>query len=114
MNSIMDLAALFVDFDAYFASAEQHMQPHLRGKPVGIAPVLAETSCCIAASYEAKASKSTKRAVKSIILFNRTVLQEVMQVNHGLLITVLRCWLGCLAPATRCPESCSLLLQIAP
>ena len=51
----MDLAALFVDFDAYFASAEQHMQPHLRGKPVGIAPVLAESSCCIAASYEAKA-----------------------------------------------------------
>ena len=55
MNSIMDLTALFVDFDAYFASAEQHMQPHLRGKPVGVAPVLAETSCCIAASYEAKA-----------------------------------------------------------
>ena len=51
----MELAALFVDFDAYFASAEQHMQPHLRGKPVGIAPVLAESSCCIAASYEAKA-----------------------------------------------------------
>jgi len=50
----MDLAALFVDFDAYFASAEQHMQPYLRGKPVGVAPVLAESSCCIAASYEAK------------------------------------------------------------
>ena len=49
------LTALFVDFDAYFASAEQHLQPHLRGKPVGVAPVLAESSCCIAASYEAKA-----------------------------------------------------------
>ena len=49
------LTALFVDFDAYFASAEQHMQPHLRGLPVGVAPVLAESSCCIAASYEAKA-----------------------------------------------------------
>jgi len=49
------LTALFVDFDAYFASVEQHLQPHLRGKPVGVAPVLAETSCCIAASYEAKA-----------------------------------------------------------
>ena len=49
------LTALFVDFDAYFASAEQHLQPHLRGKPVGVAPVLAETSCCIASSYEAKA-----------------------------------------------------------
>lgn len=51
----MELSALFVDFDAYFASAEQHMQPHLRGLPVGVAPVLAESSCCIAASYEAKA-----------------------------------------------------------
>ena len=53
--SYLPLTALFVDFDAYFASAEQHFQPHLRGKAVGVAPVLAETSCCIAASYEAKA-----------------------------------------------------------
>ena len=51
----LPLTALFVDFDAYFASAEQHFQPHLRGRPVGVAPVMAETSCCIAASYEAKA-----------------------------------------------------------
>lgn len=51
----MELSALFVDFDAYFASAEQHMQPCLRGKPVGVAPIMAESSCCIAASYEAKA-----------------------------------------------------------
>ena len=49
------LSALFLDFDSYFASVEQHLQPHLRGKPVGIAPVMAESSCCIAASYEAKA-----------------------------------------------------------
>ncbi|MGJ8678084.1 MAG: DNA polymerase Y family protein [Akkermansiaceae bacterium] len=49
------LTALFVDFDAYFASAEQHLQPYLRGKPVGVAPVMAESTSCIAASYEAKA-----------------------------------------------------------
>lgn len=49
------LSALFLDFDSYFASVEQHLQPQLRGKPVGIAPVMAESSCCIAASYEAKA-----------------------------------------------------------
>jgi DNA polymerase-4 len=49
------LTALFIDCDSYFASVEQHLDPRLRGKPVGVAPVMAETSCCIAASYEAKA-----------------------------------------------------------
>jgi DNA polymerase IV len=49
------LSALFLDMDSYFASVEQHLDPSLRGKPVGVAPVMAESSCCIAASYEAKA-----------------------------------------------------------
>lgn len=49
------LTALFIDCDSYFASVEQHLDPYLRGKPVGVAPVIAETSSCIAASYEAKA-----------------------------------------------------------
>jgi DNA polymerase IV len=49
------LTALFIDCDSYFASVEQHLDPALRGRPVGVAPVMAETSCCIAASYEAKA-----------------------------------------------------------
>lgn len=48
------LSALFIDCDSYFASVEQHLDPTLRGKAVGVAPVMAETSCCIAASYEAK------------------------------------------------------------
>lgn len=49
------LRALFIDMDSFFASVEQHLQPHLRGKPVGVAPMLVESTCCIAASYEAKA-----------------------------------------------------------
>ncbi|MGE9268631.1 MAG: DNA polymerase Y family protein [Verrucomicrobiales bacterium] len=49
------LRALFVDMDSYFASVEQQNRPELRGRPVGVVPVMAESSCCIAASYEAKA-----------------------------------------------------------
>lgn len=49
------LRALYVDFNSYFASVEQQLRPELRGRPVGVLPVLAETTCCIAASYEARA-----------------------------------------------------------
>jgi len=51
----MTLRALYVDFNSYFASVEQQLQPELRGKPIAVLPVMAETTCCIAASYEAKA-----------------------------------------------------------
>ncbi len=46
---------LFLDLNSYFASVEQQLRPELRGMPVGIVPVEADTTCCIAASYEAKA-----------------------------------------------------------
>ncbi len=49
------LKYLFVDMNAYFASVEQQFQPALRGRPIAIVPVMTDSSCCIAASYEAKA-----------------------------------------------------------
>ncbi len=51
----MTLRSLFVDCNSYFASVEQEVQPALRGRPLAVVPVAAETTCCIAASYEAKA-----------------------------------------------------------
>lgn len=51
----LPLTALFIDCDGFFASVEQHLDPSLRGRPVGVAPVMAETTCCIASNYAAKA-----------------------------------------------------------
>lgn len=43
-----------MDMNSYFAGVEQQERPELRGRPVGVVPMVAETTCCIAASYEAK------------------------------------------------------------
>jgi len=45
---------LFLDMNAFFASAEQQMQPELRGKPVAVVPTMTDRTCCIAVSYEAR------------------------------------------------------------
>jgi DNA polymerase-4 len=46
---------LFIDMNSFFASVEQQENPELRGKPIIVAPMIADTTCAIAASYEAKA-----------------------------------------------------------
>ena len=48
---------LYLDFDGFFASVEQQLNPRLRGRPVGVIPYEGGTqTCIIAASREAKAA----------------------------------------------------------
>lgn len=58
----MALRNLAIDFNSYFASVEQQERPELRGRPVGVVPVLAETTGCIAVSIEAKKLGLTRNA----------------------------------------------------
>lgn len=45
---------LMLDMNAFFAACEQQDRPELRGRPIGVVPVMAENTSFIAASYEAK------------------------------------------------------------
>ena len=58
----MALRYLTIDFNSFFASVEQQERPELRGKPVAIVPVLAETTGAIAVSIEAKQMGLTRNA----------------------------------------------------
>lgn len=51
----MSIRWLFLDLNSFFASVEQQENPALRGKPVAVVPMLADSTSAIAASYEAKA-----------------------------------------------------------
>lgn len=76
----MALRYLTIDFNSFFASVEQQERPELRGRPVGIVPVLAETTGCIAISVEAKAA-GLKRNVR---------VAEARQMCPGLVIVEAR------------------------
>ena len=62
---------LYLDFDSFFASAEQHFNADLRGRPLGVVPLDSPHTSCIAVSHEAKArgvaSGSSVREARRIL-----------------------------------------------
>jgi DNA polymerase IV len=79
-ESRYQLRSLFLDLNSFFASVEQYAQPELRGKPMSVLPVLADSTCCIAASIEAK-----KFGVKT-----GTGVKEARQLCPGIQFVVAR------------------------
>ena len=96
--TMSELNALYVDFNSYFASVEQLLRPELRGKSIAVLPVVAETTCCIAASYEAKAfgvktgtrvSDARKMCPEIILVESRPAMY--IEYHHKLIEVVESC-----------------------
>ena len=94
----MPLRTIFVDMNAYFASCEQNDFPELRGKPVGVVPIMTDSSCCIAASYEAKRHGvktgtgvwEARKLCRDIILRHARP-QRYVELHHQIVRAVGRC-----------------------
>lgn len=94
----MTLRCLFIDFDSFFASVEQHDAPHLRGRPVAVIPVASDTTCCIAASKEAKlqgvkTGTGVREAAERIpdIVFQLARPARYVQIHHQFLDAIQQC-----------------------
>lgn len=89
---------LMTDMDSYFASAEQYLQPQLRGRPVGVIPVDSEFTSLIAASYDAKRCgiktgtgvRDARRLCPEIVLVKARPHLYV-QIHHRILRCVEQC-----------------------
>ena len=94
----MTLRALYVDFNSYFATVEQQLRPELRGRAVGVLPVLAQSTCCIAASIEAKrfgiktgTSVRDARKLCCDIVFVEARPAAYIEMHHKLVAAVESC-----------------------
>jgi len=86
---------MLTDMDAYFASAEQYLRPELRGRPVGVIPIETESTCVIAASYDAKrlgvkvgtGVREARRLCPGIV-FVKARPKIYVQIHHRILESV--------------------------
>jgi len=105
---------LHIDLNSFFASVEQQLHPEFRNRPLAVVPTLADTTCCIAASYEAKALKiktgtqvgEAKKICPEIILIegNHSTYAEF---SHKISAAVERC-----CPVAHTPSIDEMVCQL--
>lgn len=92
------MTKLYLDFDSFFASAEQQFNPALRGKPVGVVPLDVPHTRCIAISREAKlvgvppgASVTEARAIVPEMIFVVARPDAYVRLHHRILAVIDGC-----------------------
>ncbi len=119
MRKPAGLKRLYIDFDSFFATAEQHLRPDLRGRPVGVIPVDSEHTGLIAASREAKRlgikrgfwAREARRACPGIVLvparhdvyvrLHRDIVKAIDRVAPLLAVRSMTRWFARFRPAIR-------------
>ncbi len=98
MSDPYEIGWLFANLNAFFASVEQELRPELRGQPIGIVPIEAETACCIAASYQAKAYgvKTGLRLDEALLLCPHLIVVQArprlyVEYHHLIVAAIERC-----------------------
>ena len=97
-DQLNDLQRLYLDFDSFFATAEQHFNPALRDRPVGVVPLDSLNTSCIAISREAKAcglasgtSVIEARARVPEMIFVVARHDVYVRLHHRILEAIARC-----------------------
>jgi nucleotidyltransferase/DNA polymerase involved in DNA repair len=103
---------LFVDLNSYFASIEQELCPELRDQPIAILPIRveAQTGCCTAVSYQAKAYgvKTGFTVADAKVLCPHIILVRLAPAYTSNTTTALRPQLSAASPSSRsCPVTSS-------
>lgn len=95
MQKAADFSWLYIDFNSFFASVEQQLNPALRGRPIGVVPLQSDHTVLIAASTQAKRFgiktgtpvKDAKRLCPGIRLVNARH-DVYVRVHHQIVATV--------------------------
>lgn len=94
----LDAQRLYLDFDSFFATAEQYFNADLRGKPLGVVPLDTPYTSCIAISREAKiagvpsgATITDARAVCPNMMFVVARPDAYVRLHHQILEVIETC-----------------------